>query len=618
MKRLQPIRSKRGVALVAAVGALLILGIAAAAYVDYTNTGIRIATRQTQDVQTTHLSEAGVQSVLRNLWRNFKVSQSFTDMDTACNGASTSVPRASSSGDVPTVGRFAASVIRYSTPLNAANQPDTWTRDVTVRAVGYMDRNGNAALDAGEPRKIVDVMARFSLRRSEVFDYTYFVNNYGWFDGFQPSWLVMNGDIRANGNMSFLNGMPTVNGSIYAASNDKLVPPAAGLVNLAPVKWDNATYAAAAASNQRMRQVYDTTNHGVSGTAQFEQWRDFVFNSDGGIANNRLFGSVIADSTGTESWTRTSSGATPNINILDTRPTEELIMPDLSDLNRYITLSQNYVNTRTTFADGTADPNAGQGAYLEVWNNSTNAYQRVSTNGVVTGSIALIGTSSRPIKIHGPVTITQDAVIKGHISGQGTLYTGRNVHVVGSVRYSDPPDFRGSNPTAIDNANEKKDVIALAARGSVIMGNVAQFSTPYPLTYMTPPFTKGRYDDAGNWIPPFNALEVDGTGFMRYQSTLGNSYVNSIAESVNQIDAILYTNFLGGGNIGTGGGGVTFNGSIISKDEAMVVWSLPMTQNYDNRIRERTSNQKPLIDITLPRSPTMFRSTWQDRGFSTN
>ena len=97
---------------------------------------------------------------------------------------------------------------------------------------------------------------------------------------------------------------------------------------------------------------------------------------------------------------------------------------------------------------------------------------------------------------------------------------------------------------------------------------------------------------------------------------MGNSYINSISSGINQMDAILYTNFVGGGNIGTGGGGVTFNGSIISKDEAMVVFSLPMRMNYDHRIRERTLTQTPLIDLQLPRSPVMLRSTWQDRGFS--
>lgn len=291
-------------------------------------------------------------------------------------------------------------------------------------------------------------------------------------------------------------------------------------------------------------------------------------------------------------------------------------MPDLSDLTYYQNLSSTYVDTKATYTDGTANPSYQQGAWVKVWNSTTNTYDTITTNGVVTGSAALIGTSSKPILVHGPVTFTQDAVIKGYVQGQGTIYTGRNVHIVGSIVYKNPPDFRGNDMQAIDNLNEKKDMVALAARGSVIMGNVSTFTSFYPLQYMTPPFTHGRYDDMGNWIPPFDANQIDGTGFKKYQSVMGNSYINSISSGINQMDAILYTNFVGGGNIGTGGGGVTFNGSIISKDEAMVVFSLPMRMNYDHRIRERTLTQTPLIDLQLPRSPVMLRSTWQDRGFS--
>ncbi|HTQ08930.1 MAG TPA: hypothetical protein VMI31_02550, partial [Fimbriimonadaceae bacterium] len=192
---------------------------------------------------------------------------------------------------------------------------------------------------------------------------------------------------------------------------------------------------------------------------------------------------------------------------------------------------------------------------------------------------------------------------------------GRNVHIVGSIIYKNPPNFEGTNQTTIDNSNEKADILALAARGSVMMGDPSTFGNPYPLAYMTPPFTHGRYDENGNWIPPFNATAIDSTGFPEYESVMGNAYLHSIASPVNQIDAVVYTNFLGGGNIGTGGAGVQFNGSIISKDEAMVVWSLPMVMNYDSRIREREISKTPLIDIDLPRSPVMLRSTWQDRGF---
>ena len=48
----------------------------------------------------------------------------------------------------------------------------------------------------------------------------------------------------------------------------------------------------------------------------------------------------------------------------------------------------------------------------------------------------------------------------------------------------------------------------------------------------------------------------------------------------------------------------------------MVVWSLPMRENYDMRIRERSLNQTPLIDINLPRSPTLVQDSWEDRGFT--
>ena len=59
-----------------------------------------------------------------------------------------------------------------------------------------------------------------------------------------------------------------------------------------------------------------------------------------------------------------------------------------------------------------------------MWNSTTNQYDTLSTNGVVTGSAEVIGSSAHPVIIHGPVTVTTDVVIKGTISGQGTLYAG--------------------------------------------------------------------------------------------------------------------------------------------------------------------------------------------------
>lgn len=593
-------RRERGMALLSIFGILTVVAIATTAYVNSATQTIRIARTNETDIRLANVCEAGVQDLLVSMWRPFKVAQKFDDLDTALYGASPESPKGVVTGVTTNGDKYSAGVVGYQ-------DTDTYNRLVSVRVVAWTDVNNNGQIDAGEPRKVVDVSTVFSLTRSQVFDYTYFVNNYGWMTGFGPTQLIVNGDMRANGNFDFSGGTPTINGSVFAAPNNKLVPAAAGIVNITPNQWSNSTYQSNSASQRTWRQAYDPTRHGAKGSAEYEKWRDFLYDQAGSIVNNRISGAVVGDVNGY----RTYSGT-----LLDSTPTSEITMPDLHDINRYIALSTNYVDNRATFDDGTPNPDYGQGAYVKVWNASASPpqYVRLDTNGVVTGSAFLAGSPSRPILIHGPVTFTHDCVITGVVQGQGTIYTGRNVHIVGDVTYKHGPDFRGTNPQTIDNQNSKKDLLALAARGSVIIGNVSQFSFPYPLTYMTPPFTKGRWDDNGNWIPPFNAMEFDYTGRRRYQSTFSDSWINAWSSSVNKIDAILYTNYLGGGQLGVGGGGVTFNGSIISKDEAMVIYSLPMRMNYDHRVRERYISRQPLIDINLPRTPALLRSTWQDRG----
>jgi len=372
-----------------------------------------------------------------------------------------------------------------------------------------------------------------------------------------------------------------------------------------------------------MRQAYNSSLHGASGSSTFQNWRDLVYNSSGSMIDGRAFGAVLADVNNTRKFDST---------VLDTRPTEEMLLPNLNDLNHYLNLSQTWRDTKAAYGDGTANPDYNRGAYVEVWDPAQSRYVRLDSNGVVNGSAALIGYRNYPIKIHGPVTFTQDVVIRGYVQGQGTLYSGRNVHVVGDIIYKNGPDFRGTNLTTIDNNNEKKDMLALAARGSVMLGNTKQFARPYPLDYMTPPFTKPRYDEDGNLIPAFNALEVDSAGRMRYKSLLGadnqseierltlnididqNGTISNDEKGISRVDSILFTNFVGGGNLATDGLGFTLNGSIICKDEAMVLWSLPMRMNYDGRIRERGLNQNPLIDINLPRTPSNRRLAWQTKS----
>lgn len=584
-------RYQRATALITSLVVLFMSFGLGTALVSLTTSGLRHVAREEQALRTLYAAEAGLEYKKLQIWKEFKVDQKFDEF--------VPLELASPTNPLATVGGGLGDGLRYSCGIVGQRINSNFSRELTFRSVGWVDQDNDGQLDGGEPRTVVEQTIEFTLERSGVFDYAYFANNYGWMYGFGANDLIVNGDMRANGNFDFSGGTPTINGSVYAAANNKLIPPAAGIVNITPTQWSNSYYNSL--NNPRARQAYDATRHGAKGSDTYEQWRDLIYDQNASIVKNRVSGAVVADARGIKTY-----GGT----LLDSNPTKELPMPDLDDINRYINLSRNYVDQKQTYADGTPNPYYGQGAYVEVWNSTLNQYVRLSTDGVVEGSAVLIGTSDKPIRIHGPVTFTGDVVIKGFVEGQGTLYAARNVHIVGSVRYKNPPDFRGTNPTTIEQQNEKRDILGLAARGSVIMGNVKSFGY-YPLYYMTPPFTKPRYDEYGNLIPAYDATQVDSYGRKRYQSLYSDDYIASIAENISQIDAILYTNFVGGGNIATGGGGCTINGSIICKDEAMVLYSLPLRLNYDNRIRDKGPGTRPLIDIDLPRAPKMVPKLWQ-------
>ena len=93
-------------------------------------------------------------------------------------------------------------------------------------------------------------------------------------------------------------------------------------------------------------------------------------------------------------------------------------MPDLSNLNYYTSLSTAYVDTKKNYGDGTTNPNYNQGAWVYVWNQSLNggagAYQRLTTNGVLTGSAA-------PEEIQHLAEIESDTSVQANFAGQLTL-----------------------------------------------------------------------------------------------------------------------------------------------------------------------------------------------------
>ena len=89
------------------------------------------------------------------------------------------------------------------------------------------------------------------------------------------------------------------------------------------------------------------------------------------------------------------------------------------------------------------------------------------------GALVLVGTKDHPIKIDGPVIIASDVIIMGYITGQGTIYSGRNVHIVGDLTYRDPPTWKhpDDTPETTRLQNQGKDLVALMAKGCVVVGD---------------------------------------------------------------------------------------------------------------------------------------------------
>lgn len=376
---------------------------------------------------------------------------------------------------------------------------------------------------------------------SYVFDYVYFINNWGWFYG---RGITANGDIRSNGDFDFKYN-PTVFGDVYASGE-------------------------------------------IRGT-----------------------------------W-KTPPGQPSNVY----EGVEKLPMPNLQDLDYYKKLALE------------------RNSYIKIGGVSI-------IDKVFDGNIILEGSPSNPIEIKGPVVITGDVVIKGTIKGTGTIYAGRNIYIANDITYKNAPSSprpASKNPEVTDGwveANKDKDIIGLAARENVIIGdytkdayfgyyggnkwyanywlfdmgsedvgvdgipdtNVWITDPEHPNGgYWTDPTENdsifqaktedldgdGEFDDKYNWtdvqtqvpITNFDRVPPNTTGF----GDIATNYIN-------KIECVIYTNHACCGRLGYG---IKFNGAIVSKDEALI-YRNTITLNYDERIHSRyRKNPNWLIDLFLP------------------
>ena len=560
--------NEKGVILLIAYGIITILLVIGMIFFSRSISEKNIAQRHKSSTYAFNAAEAGLDRVKQELFDTFgsffnsaggRTSAAFTWFDSLPDAAKYTFPSVVSLGN----GTYTVDIYDADGNVDPAKfSVDTGTigrRDVTLTVVGAV--NGST--------RTLRAVVRYELAPSPVFDYSYFVNNFGWFFG---GGITSNGDIRSNGDFAF-SGNPEVNGDIYASVNPGLG--AAGDIT-GSNKNDTVSQYRSQASDRARPSDPTADPEDTNGNGALDAGEDV--NGNG----------ILDDFDYPDGYDGQS----------DRFPQQELLeMPYLGDLQTYKDLA--------AAKNGTVS----QGGSTLVDN-------------VLTGNVVLIGTAANPIVINGPVVVTGDVLIKGVVTGQGTIYAGRNTHILSEITYLYTNDWikPDTDPDATDTFNADRDFLGLATKGNVVIGDYTRTDWQTNITgYIEPPFTQAYEVDSTDVVNGYDSYYVDGdpyfdgdytandggtkddgSGRKFYESSYNDTYISSVADSsssIRRIDAVTYTNHLFTGKVGA----FTMNGAIISRDEA-VVFSGSIEINYDLRAKTMGENFYLPRSLALPQT----------------
>ena len=338
------------------------------------------------------------------------------------------------------------------------HEPDSAVAVVPIIATAEFDAPGGQTVSATVSEWVV-----FGTDQSKVFDNAYFVNNFGWMSGN----FTINGEFRANGNVS-LQGGAVVNGFIYAAPNPAIG--AAGTVTVSSSSiYNQADYRRNAGSRAR----YDTGNLNEIGSYDAAMSSGNIIAATYDSRGNLTGGSRTAGNPAKAIVNQTQM-------IAGERSTVDPVpMPFVSDLTPYVDFARDEGGSLSypsvSYRDSTGATRTVPGATINAHRSLAEAGPSGDASLADAGSVLLVGTQSNPIRINGPVVIDGDVIIKGFVSGQGTIYAGRNVHVIGDIRYVNAPSWNhNANAATARNehaVNEGRDMLGLVAKGNIVVGD---------------------------------------------------------------------------------------------------------------------------------------------------
>ena len=544
--------SRQGAVLPAVLMLLVLLAFITGAFMYNAHTAVRTSKRWKESDQCLLAIQSTLEEVKYAVYQSFETNfnnraRQWRSIAWFSNSTATTVGDTSAFVTKSEYNYYGATVkvaIARSTSTSFESMTNALYGEVTVYATGTLN---------GLERSICEVF-RIGLQRAPIFDYAYFINNWGWFYG---ATITSHGDVRANGNFSMRYG-PTVNGDTYAAVN-----PAYG----------------AAGNNSGTRNNWNTTK----------------YHSDAPNAARPTNPTDPSDPGGT-SW---NMGYDPN--TTDYSYYQSLDMPYLADLSDYEWYSSNL--NGTVVQDG-----------VTIVSNIYNGPGPDGTNGTPDDGTLILDGTSNTLTVTGPVVVKGDVIIKGKVTGKGCIYAGRNVHIAGNVIAQNPPSWSkpDSNPEQTKVLNENKDMVGLAAKGNVILGNYASPNYNWydrvknwadvgdyeiepsdaDIGYATYTNSDGKVYFDGDYraLDGGTRFQDDGsiaTNRRFYECCLSYSNFNDFADQdLNRIDAVLYNNHAQMGYVGITDNFVV-NGSMVGRDD-VISFDKGVILNWDIRLGSRS------------------------------
>ncbi len=312
---------------------------------------------------------------------------------------------------------------QFNITITILDATDSLERTYLVESQGAVARGKNPEF----AKTKVSATVRLHYDKSEGFQFSYFMNHFGW--------MASNSNWVFNGNMG-----------------------SAGIFD-----WFNSPLS-------------------VNGTPQFKS-----FNDETGSLENPVFHTPKNDSSvnnlmegGTISGFDIQSGGNITGQPYNEYPHQP--MPKMPVINEeYFSRAreeaysqENYIKVGDTFvSDGVYGDK--QMPSNQDWQNTllANGYQ--GQYEVSSGNLYLEGTDANPIEIKGSVVVEGNLIIKGKVKGQGAISAKGNIYIAGDIEYVNPltDPSQATTQSSIENwisDNENKDALGLYAKGTIGAG----------------------------------------------------------------------------------------------------------------------------------------------------